>query len=167
MCTVVVLTVSVSGAFAQAEGPPAHPITTEQVKRLLLMTHTLERIQTLMHTSIEQQKKITTVLPPAFWDDLELRIEKIDWVALATPVYQRHLSQEDAEKIIAFYSTDVGQRALTATMEISTELQQAGQELGKKMGAEVAQKHSAEIQERMRQQQKTPEIKIPDSSEPK
>ncbi len=129
--------------------PPAHPVTTEQVRRLMSETHTTDLMQSAMHTMIEQQRQTTPMLPAGFWADFEVEMAKIDWVAIATPVYQKYLSQDDAEKMIAFYGTEAGQHAIMVSSAVMNEMSQKGFELGKDIGTRVGMKYAEEIQRNM------------------
>ena len=135
--------------------PPAHPITPAEVKELMEVTHMVDRMKDSVHTMIPQQKKALPYFPDEFWTDLEAEFAKLDWVALATPVYQRYLSEDDANKAIAFYSTDAGQRAFKAGIAMSTEMTQMGFEQGRVIGARLAEKYQKEIQENMRKAQQS------------
>ncbi len=152
--------VCASGAQTVETAPPVHPVTVAQVRQLLEMTHTVENVTFVMHTAVRDQRKLVTVLPDGFWDDFDVEIDKIDWVALSTPYYQKHLSEEDAKVIIAFYSTEVGQRALAMTAQLVPELSQAGRKLGEEIGARLGEKYKAEIEARMKKQQGGSEIQL-------
>ena len=138
-----------------APAPPAHPVTAEQVKQLRQVTHSVDRMSDSIHNMIEQQKKLMPYFPDAFWTDFQAEYAKVDWISLATPIYQKYLSEEDAAKAIAFYSTDAGQRAFNAGMAMAGEMTQVGFEQGKAIGARLAQKYQKEIEENMRKAQQS------------
>ena len=53
------------------------------------------------------------------------------------PIYDRHLSDEDLNGLLAFYKTPLGQRTLKVMPEIMRESQAAGFALGQKAGQET------------------------------
>jgi hypothetical protein len=155
-----------AGAFAQqptpsaaptsdtaVAAPPAHPVTVEQVRRMMTISHSADYMLKSMNAMIVQQKTTMPFLPAGFWTDFETEMLKVDWVTIATPVYQKYLSQEDAEKIIAFYSTEAGQRALDSSMAVMREMSTMGAEIGKQIGARIGEKYQKEIEENIRQAQ--------------
>jgi hypothetical protein len=135
--------------------PPEHPITTEQVKRLMETSHAIERMRKGLHEMIAKQQAALPYFPAAFWSDFEVEFDKLDWVAISTPVYQKYLSQDDAAKAIAFYSTDAGQRSLDSAMAVSSEMTQQGFEQGKAIGKRLGIKYQAEIEANMRKAQES------------
>jgi len=140
---------------AQSAPPPAHPVTAEQVKQLMTVTHSADRVREGIHKMIVQQQAALPFFPAGFWTDFEAEMAKVDWIAIATPIYQKHLSTEDADKAIAFYSTDAGQRSLDSSMAVVEEMQAKGFELGKSIGAQLGQKYQTEIQDGMRKAQQS------------
>lgn len=132
---------------------PLHPATQVQVKQLMTVTHMAERMRDGMHKMIVQQQAAAPMFPPQFWSEFEVEMNKIDWIGVATPVYQKYMSEEDAAKAIAFYSTDAGQRSLDSSLAVSLELNAKGFELGKEAGARIGKKYAAQIEENMRKAQ--------------
>ncbi|HXC94045.1 MAG TPA: DUF2059 domain-containing protein [Edaphobacter sp.] len=135
--------------------PPARPATLEQVEKLMKLTKAADRIKSLMHSNIEVQKNQKPQLfPSAFWDELEQELDKIDWIKIATPVYQRYFSVEEADSVIAFYSTPVGQKVLESSTVMTQELSAQGFKLGKEIGERLGEKYQKEI-EKLRSEQTT------------
>ena len=148
---------------------PLHPATTEQIQKIVTLTHTTERVQKMMLEQIAVQKKSgPQFFPAAFWDDMQGELTKIDWVKIAVPVYQRYFSVEEADAVIAFYSTPVGQKTLNSSMAASQELYTQGFSLGKEIGQRIGQKYSKEIEENMKkmQQQASPAQSSPSLASP-
>jgi hypothetical protein len=156
----LVMLVPNSLAQEQTPPPPAHPVTLPQIEKMMALTHSIDRIKTLMHSNIEIQKnQKPQILPPAFWADFEEEMDKVDWVKIATPVYQRYFSVEEADSVIAFYSTPVGQKVLASSTVITQELSAQGYAIGKEAGERIAQKYQKEIQENTKKtQQPQPNI---------
>lgn len=152
---------------AAATTPPAHPVTAQQVAKLMEVTHATTRMRDGMRQMIQQQQKaMPPIFPAGFWTDLESELNGIDWVAVATPIYQKHLSEEDAQKALAFYQTDAGQRSLESGFAVMQEMSQKGFELGRAAGEHVSQKYSAEIQENAKKLQEKQQA-APAGNEPK
>ncbi len=77
------------------------------------------------------------------WNQLEQEFlnRSIDeLVELLVPVYQKYLTQEDLEEIIAFYKTPVGKKFALRNPAIMQESMQVGQQWGMKIGQELQQK---------------------------
>lgn len=125
-------------------------MTAAQVKKLMDVTHAIDLMHTMIRQGIEQQKKAAPFMPDAFWSDFETEIEKVDWIALATPAYQRHFSEDDADKLIAFYQTDLGQRTLKVTPLVMQEVSAKGVQIGQDIGQRLAQKYMDQIQQNIK-----------------
>lgn len=146
-----------TGSFAQTSPlpPPAHPVTRSQVEQLFAVTHMLDHLNKMMEPQMDAGRKQFPFFPEVFWTEMAAEFKKVDWIGLATPVYQKYLSEEDADKVIAFYKTDAGQRALEASFGVSTELMEKGRDLGAEIGKRVADRHKAEIEESIKKYQET------------
>lgn len=153
---------------ADSNGAPAHPVTQAQVQKLMEISHAAERMREGFHKMMQQQKQaLPPIFPDAFWSDLETELNKIDWVAMATPVYQRHMSEEDAARAIEFYSTAAGKRTLDSSTAVMEEMSQKAMALGKAAGDSVAQKYRPQIEENARkfqQQQREKQMEQQQSS---
>ena len=82
-------------------------------------------------------------VPDDVWVELEnemLKISMDDLVEMLTPVYAKHLSVADLNKIIEFYQTPVGKKYAEKTPLITQESMQVGQEWGMKMGQRFQEK---------------------------
>ena len=145
-------------AYSQTNppAPPANPATVEQIAKLANLTYASQRAKESVHNNIEMQKKQgSKVFPAAFWDDFEIELAKTDWTKVCIPVYQRYFSIEDADALIAFYSTPAGQKTLELSGVMAQELSEQGRAVGKEIGARVAQKYQKEIEENIKKQQAT------------
>jgi hypothetical protein len=106
-----------------------------------------------VHKMILQQQKAMPFFPAGFWTEFEAEMMKVDWITIATPIYQKYLSQEDADKAIAFYSTEAGQRALSSSIAVTEEMGAKGFDIGKEIGGRLGEKYQKEIEEGMKKMQ--------------
>jgi|GEM_PF-424268 len=158
LCAVALAGVFAVTGSAYGQGvakTPEHPVTAEQVKKLMTITHSTDRILEGMHKMIVQQKVSLPFFPDAFWTDFEAEMAKVDWVAVATPIYQKYLSTEDADKAIAFYATDSGQRSLDSSMAVMMEMTAKSSDIGREAGGRLGQKYAAEIEANMKKLQQS------------
>lgn len=133
-------------APAQADQPPAHPVTVDQVREILQLTHAKELVHQSERNSFALMKRsFPPYMPQDVSDDLLKQLEAFDLEPLAVAAYQRHLSTEDAAEVIEFYKTPAGQRMITATPAIEQELQMGGQQEGIKIARQVISAHMDEI----------------------
>lgn len=63
-----------------------------------------------------------------------------DLVERTVPIYQKHLTLEDIQGVIAFYRTPVGQKYAEKTPLINQESMQIGQQWGMEIGKEFAKR---------------------------
>lgn len=83
---------------------------------------------------------------PDFWNEFEKDFSNTSMIDLTTmfvPAYQKHLTLEDLDGLIAFYQTPVGKKYAQKTPVIMQESMQIGQEWGIKLGKEFDKKMKA------------------------
>jgi hypothetical protein len=92
----------------------------------------------------EQQKKFQEAMQGSMDDVMDaMRFE--DLISDMIPVYQKYLTKEDLEGVIAFYSSPVGQRLLDKTPAMTTEAMKISMERMEKVMPEIM----AKMQKRM------------------
>ena len=77
---------------------------------------------------------------------MQSNINSIDYPTLMQPIYAKYLSQEDAAKALAFYSTPAGKRVLQAFPPMLGEGVGAAQQKGRQIGRDAIDKHRPEIE---------------------
>lgn len=98
--------------------PQEHPITMEQLHAMLEGMGTIEAQKVLMHESLEAKHKTMPAWFPAdVWKDLETRVEGVDVVEVALPVYQKYVSQEQADTVILLLQGPTGKEIQRRTLE--------------------------------------------------
>jgi hypothetical protein len=58
-------------------------------------------------------------------------------------VYDKYLTEEDLDALIAFYSTDTGQKIIKSLPEITKESMNVGAEWGREVGAKLMEQLKA------------------------
>lgn len=103
--------------------PPAHPITRDQMQALLGGMKAIEGHQAHLREALGvQQKSLPAWFPSAVWGEIVQKIEAIDLVDIDLPIYQKYVSQEQADAMILLFQGPTGDelaqlvsgRALTA-----------------------------------------------------
>jgi len=131
---------------AAADQPPLHPATPEQVHEIFELTGANKLKEQMMRGMwVNLQKNFPPFIPKDVLDDLETSLLKIDLEPLAVKAYQKHISTEDAAKVIAFYRTPAGRRLISVLPQISHEMQVGGSRLGMQVAQEVVARHMDEI----------------------
>lgn len=134
------LLLAVSGVCAQNVPAGADSASTQDIERLMAAMHVHDRVQLIMENSRKQSKTmfeeiLRKELPDATKDELVqmqgMIDDMIDYIHKdypidavmhdMVPVYQRHLTKSDAEGLIAFYSSSLGQKLLHELPAITTE----------------------------------------------
>ena len=102
-------TASTNVPATPSQAVPEHPITIEQLRTFMQELNLVEATQTLTMEEAERQRK---TLPPWFpsdvWDAVEKKIAAIDLAKVELPVYQRHISEENADAMILFLQGPLG-----------------------------------------------------------
>ena len=127
----------------------------EDVQKFFVTLHLREMMQNMMMTSMQQQTQLTRdtlkeKVPritneelnriDAVVDDLVKTIDVNRILDDMIPVYQRHLSKQDVDAMLAFYNTPTGQKLLREQPAMMAEGMQAMQPRMKKMMSDVMDK---------------------------
>jgi len=127
----------------------------EDVQKFFVTLHLREMMQNMMMTSMQQQKPLTRdtlkeKVPritneelnriDAVVDDLVKTIDVNGMLDDMIPVYQRHLSKQHVDVMLAFYNTPTGQKLLREQPAMMAEGMQAMQPRMKKMMSDVMDK---------------------------
>ena len=88
-------------------------------------------------------KQQQTNVPDSVWTEFEsefLKTSLDELVEMLLPVYQKHLTRSDLEKVIEFFETPVGKKYAEKNPFITQESMQAGQQWGMKVGQRFQEK---------------------------
>lgn len=131
---------------ATADQPPAHPATRAQVHEILVLTGSDKLKNQVMRGMMGYlQRSFPPYMPKDVIDDLESNMENIDMESVAVTAYQKHVSTEDAEQLIAFYKSPAGQRLASVLPAITQEMQLNAARQGMTVAQQVIEKHRDEI----------------------
>jgi hypothetical protein len=138
----------------------AKPATAPQINELLKLTEADrlgEQVLQQMMMSLQAQG---SSLPESFWANLKKDIDVGGLQKELIPIYQKHLTEEDAKGLIAFYKSPVGQKFIRVTPLIVQESMDKGQAWGERV-AEIVIKRMQEEESK-----KIPPQSTPNSSKP-
>jgi hypothetical protein len=114
---------------------------------------TLEAITLTLPTQLEAAKAARPDIPDEFWDEFsavfveELQASSGAFATEFAEAYATRFSVEEMDEIIAFYRSDVGQKALSEMPN----LMRQGMDIGQKLGAEIGARAGKRALENMRQ----------------
>ena len=133
-------------AVAPAASAKIDPAKEADIRRLLEATGTTTLMQQVMDNMQKSLKPVlTNSFPPGeyreklvdlFFEKFRSKLDTKRLVDLAVARYDEQFSDEDIKRLIAFYETPLGQKAVSALPKLTIELQQDGQSLGQQMGRE-------------------------------
>jgi hypothetical protein len=131
-----------TAALAQ-EGAAAAQVEPEKaaaIRRLLQVTQATELMVTSIETSMPAQRAANPAIPDVFWDEFAERLRQdVDrFIELLVPLYDKYLTLEEIQQLIAFYETPLGQRLVEVQPTLAAESMLAGQQWGARLGMEVA-----------------------------
>lgn len=115
----------------------------ESVKQMMIANGSETTFKTVISQMISNFKTQKTEVTEDFWKQFEASFQKVgteDLLDLLTPIYQKHLSQDDIKAITAFYQTPAGKTFAQKTPVIMQESMQAGRIWGEKIGLEIVNK---------------------------
>jgi hypothetical protein len=115
----------------------------ESVKQMMIANGSETTFKAVISQMISNFKTQKSEVPEEFWNQFEASFQKVgieDLLDLLSPIYQKHLSQDEIKSITAFYQTPAGKKFAEKTPLIMQESMQAGRIWGEKIGAEFARK---------------------------
>lgn len=95
---------------------------------------------------IDMMRQQMPSVTPEMWDELQKEVDlsvSNELVLMLTPIYQKYLTQDDLEAIIAFYKSPVGIKIASVQPQISSEAMEVGQQWGMQIGMKVYEKLKA------------------------
>ena len=125
--------------------PPAHPVTPEQVREIVEITHMRQNLEDSIGHSITMEKQSMPYLPDIFFSEMQKKISQLDMVAMFQAIYVKYISEEDAKGIIAFYKTPAGQSYLNTAPKMTQEVMDTFMQKGHEIGSQVAAEYKDEI----------------------
>jgi hypothetical protein len=138
--TVALLLLATSINFVSAQANSEYKST---LKKMLGIAGTEGTFKAAIKQMFGMFKQQYQNVPENVWADLETEMAKTsmdDLVEMLTPVYEKHMSIADLNKIIEFYQTPVGKKYAEKTPLIMQESMQVGQQWGMKVGQKFQEK---------------------------
>ena len=139
--TSIILALLVITSVGFAQTPPDS--YKAKVKELMVLNGTENIFKQTIKQMIEQFKKTEKSVPPEFWNDFEKEFMETsldDLVDVFSPIYFKHLTEDDLNKLIEFLNTPAGKKFSEKTPIISQESYKVGQEWGKNVANRIIEK---------------------------
>jgi len=113
------------------------------LKKMFEVSGAEETYKNVITQMISIYKQEYTDIRSEFWKEIEnelLKTSLSDLAELLVPVYNKYMTKEDLESIIEFYESPIGKKFAKNQPMIVQESMQVGQQWGKKLGQEIANK---------------------------
>jgi len=111
----------------------------EAIRQLLEITGTPELGLQMAERILEQMKQTHPDVPDKFWTEFEAEMNKEAFIDMIVPIYDKHFSKEDIEKLIEFYQTDIGQKYVEKLPTLTKESMEAGRRWGRQIGQRIVE----------------------------
>jgi len=115
----------------------AEPPTTEDVRKLLVVTRAENIAEQMMNTIIDNFKAKAKGAKEEFWVELRKEIKTSELVDRVIPIYQNLLTQEDVTGLIQFYESEAGRHFVAAQPQLVSQSMKVGQAWGSQMAQKV------------------------------
>lgn len=124
------------------------PEKAAKIRELLVLTDAAGMATGALKSQAGSIKKMLP-LPPAAQDDFEKEllaaVDINELTNLLIPIYGRHVSEEDLDRLLAFYRSPTGKRFIKALPLITAESREVGEKWGEGLGRKVAEKISDKL----------------------
>ena len=164
-------------AFGQ-QAPGDSPASREQILKMFEVMHIRQQMGPMMEGMFKQQSELVRETMKQRYPQVtdkemartnEVLVESVkdfpidDMLDDMIPVYQKHLTQADAEAMIAFYSSPTGQKLMQELPAITSEGMQAAYPRMQKHMEKVMQR----VEQEMKEQSPAKKDSAPKSTPPK
>ncbi|UTW62758.1 DUF2059 domain-containing protein [bacterium SCSIO 12741] len=112
----------------------------KKLNKYFELNGTEETFETVVEQMMEQMKSTRTDVPAEIWDEFSQEMQKTslkDLTKMLAPVYYKHLTEADLDKLNAFYQSDVGKKLAEKTPIITQESMAIGQQWGLQIAEKV------------------------------
>jgi len=135
----MILTLTACSTVSDKPRTPAasRPADEATIRELMQVTGAAEIGQQFLDAFLVPMKDALPQVPETLWAELRARPSVEELVGLIVPIYQKHLTQAEAETLVAFWSSPVGQRFVEKQPKILQESMAAGQQWGEALAKEV------------------------------
>jgi hypothetical protein len=124
----------------------AHQATPDQIREYFALVHLSDTLKHLMSQMMAAMKATAApYFPDTMWQDMDASLSGFDFLSELIPIYQKHLSRDDMEGVLAFYHTDAGKHLLENQTTMTNEAQIAFRAIGQRIGEQVGKRHIEEI----------------------
>jgi hypothetical protein len=90
--------------------PPEHPVTRDQLQAVLAGMKAFEAQRIHLQEALEaQHKTLPAWFPDVVWNEVVQKIEAINIVDIDLPIYQKYLSQDQANAMILLFQGPTGE----------------------------------------------------------
>ncbi|GAB4481070.1 MAG: hypothetical protein OHK0057_35320 [Thermoflexibacter sp.] len=116
---------------------------TQTLKKMFEVSGSEESYQAAIKQMINMYKQQYSNVKTEVWEELEkefLKASLDNLTEMLAPVYQKYMNLADLRELIKFYQTPTGKKFAQNTPFIVQESMQVGQEWGRKVGQDFAQK---------------------------
>lgn len=118
----------------------AEPAKKESVDMLMEATGAGDLSAQMIAQMLPAIQNMVPDAPPAFWDTFKQELDANELMSMIVPVYQKHLSEEDIQAILAFYRTPAGKKLISVQPAIMQESMMVGQQWGQEVFMRAKQK---------------------------
>lgn len=134
----LVLALALQSGFAET-APPQSP-TRDDIRKLLLLTGADKIALQVVEQMVASFKTTAPNVSQAFWDQFIAEVDPKDFIEMAVPAYEQHLSAADVAAAIAYYQTEGGRHFVAAQPLIMKDTMAAGEAWGAALGAKIAKR---------------------------
>jgi hypothetical protein len=134
----LVLALALQSGFA--ESAPAQAPTRDDIRKLLLLTGADKIALQVVEQMVASFKTTAPNVSQGFWDQFIAEVDPKDFIEMAVPAYEQHLSAADVAAAIAYYQTEGGRHFVAAQPLIMKDTMAAGEAWGAALGAKIAKR---------------------------
>ena len=129
--------------FSFSNQVKAEPAKAETIQKILEASDATKMASMVLDQMIPLLKRQLSGAPEDFWIQISQEFKGKELMDMVVPVYQKHLTESDAQAIYKFYMTPAGQRLIKAQPLIVQETMMLGQQWGQQVAQKIIARHQA------------------------
>ncbi len=141
--SLVILCLALSPAFLAAQETEMDTFE-EKIIEMMDLSGATTQFELIIDQMVDMyQRNERGRVKEGFWEELKAEMKKDGFKELydiLIPVYKKHLTEEEVDAAIAFYSTEAGRSLVEKMPLITQESMQAGAQWGARLGEKIARK---------------------------
>jgi hypothetical protein len=126
---IFIIGTGILGIYAQTKN--------DDILKLLRITGSDKLADQVMEAMMPQFRQLAPGVPDAFWIRFNEKLNADDLLYACVPIYSKYYTHDEIKRLIAFYETPLGKKAVEVTPLLTRETMELGRAWGERLGRDI------------------------------